>query len=399
MTSLQRKRSGSSAFRKLGSFVYKRRKLIAVAWVIALVAVLPVVMNEGKVTSLQLGTATGNSLESVQASNLISAEFAKTVPNSSLIIVVTGSNVSSTATQLFVSRLATSLESDPSIQGLNQTLDVYSKLYSTIDNLNHASYVALSGANGTAQLLLGVPALYFGAWQQAYSSTHSVSTSDSIAYNASATALSTANSTAYSLYSSHVLSLFNATWVQSWSDTALANATPLVRATAAAQTADAQYIASYSPSSGPFANPLLREYNLTAFLTDTKAESASTLTSYAVNYTAASSGFSTGFVGSAYGLGKTFDNSSLYRLVGNIVWDPSKYGVGPELSTLITSLVSPARDTTLVALSLNVSRDQNIVEIRSLVSSAMSTSAQSSGVTSALLTGEDAISYDFGNST
>jgi RND superfamily putative drug exporter len=398
MASKTRKGSGSSFFRGLGRFVYRRRKYVIVAWVVALIAVLPVVANEGKVTSLQLGTASGSGLESVKASNLISAEFAKTVPNSSLIVVIRAANASSPATQRFVTALAASLDSDRNIQGLNQTLDVYSKLYLTIDGVNRAAYSALSAANGTSRLLLGVPAYYFGAWQQAYASTHSLGTADAIAYNATATALSAANATAYTLYSSHLLSLFNETWAQSWSDPALANSTVLTRATLAAQSADARYLDSYAPATKPFASALLRSYNLTAFLTDTKAQAAATLASFAIGYTAQSSGLSTTFVGSAFGLGKTYDNSSLYELAGNMVWAPSKYGVGPDLSTLISSLVSPARDTTLVALSLSVSHDQNIVEVRSVASSAVSASGAGSGVQSALVTGEDAISYDFGNS-
>lgn len=106
---------GSPIFRKLGSLAYRRRKYIVVAWVIALVAVLPIVTNEGKVTSLQLWTATGSSLESVMASNLISAEFAKTVPNSSLIVVIAGPNVSTPATQRFA--FAYSISSTPSSSG------------------------------------------------------------------------------------------------------------------------------------------------------------------------------------------------------------------------------------------------------------------------------------------
>ena len=75
MATPTRSGSGSSYFRKLGRFVYRRRKLILVAWLIALGVVLPIMTNVGKVTSLVVGTATGSGLESVKASNLISAEF------------------------------------------------------------------------------------------------------------------------------------------------------------------------------------------------------------------------------------------------------------------------------------------------------------------------------------
>jgi RND superfamily putative drug exporter len=390
---------GSPPFRGLGRLVYRRRKQILVAWVLALVLALPVASMEGKVTSLQLGTATGSNLESVKASNLISEEFAKTVPNSSLLVVITASNVSSPATQSFVDSLAKSIGSDPSISGLNQTLDVYSALYSAIDGANRAACSSLSAANGTARLLLGVPALYLEAWEQAYPSARSVRAADAIAYGSAARELSSANQTAYSMYASHVLDLFNASWASSWSDPALNGSTPLARATAAAQAADAEYLEAYAPASAPFASALLRVYNLTSFLTDTAPQADSTLERFAISYASRSTGFSPVFIASAYALGSPYDNATLHRLAGDIVWAPSRYGVDRQLSTLISSLVSPSRNTTIIALSLNVSLNQNIVALREAVSSALSSSGGGSGVQSALVTGQDAISYDFGNST
>ncbi|HZW85770.1 MAG TPA: hypothetical protein VFE91_07720, partial [Nitrososphaerales archaeon] len=50
----------SSPFARLARVVYRRRKLIIVVWIVALVLVLPIVVNEGKVTSLQQGTASGS---------------------------------------------------------------------------------------------------------------------------------------------------------------------------------------------------------------------------------------------------------------------------------------------------------------------------------------------------
>lgn len=53
--------TNSTPFKKLGSLVYKRRKYIIIAWIVALVAVLPIVVNVGKSTSLQLGSTAGAS--------------------------------------------------------------------------------------------------------------------------------------------------------------------------------------------------------------------------------------------------------------------------------------------------------------------------------------------------
>jgi putative drug exporter of the RND superfamily len=390
--------SGSAPFRRLGRVVFRRRKSVVIIWIVALILLIPVIAQEGSVTSLQQGTATGTQLESAQASAIISAQFAKSVPNSTLIVVVAGTNVTTAAAQGFIGRLVAAFNHDSGIRGLNQTVDVYTPIYSTIKGVNGGVYSALKAANGTRGLLLGVPALYLGSWEGAYSASGNLSASDSAAYAYVENALAGANATAYSLYSSHVLSLFNSSWAASWSDPSMANLSVTDRASAAARTADEEYLSTYAPSSKPFGNALIRSITLAEFLGDSPAQASARLSAFAVGYTSNSSGFSAVFVGSAFALGRTYDNASLYSLAGSIVRNPSAYGVGRTLSTLISSFVSPARDTTLVSLGLNQSSDSNVLAVRSAVSSTLASAGSTSGVQSALVTGEDAISFDFGNS-
>jgi len=389
---------GAAPFKALGDFVYKRRKYIVVAWILALVLLVPVILQEGNFTSLQQGSASGSQLESVQASNIISLEFARTVPNSTLLVVVSGQNVTTPSTQGFINSLVTSLKSDPAIQGLNQTSDVYSPIYSTITSLNRATFSTLKGANGTAHLLLGVPELYVGAWSQAYASSKNVQQANSAAYNYSAAALEGANATSYMLYSSKVLSLFNDAWVASWANQSLSAQSPLARGTVAARSAGADYLETYMPTAKPLGDALLQSVTLTEYATDSHSQADSRLSSFVVGYVSNSTGFSREFVGATYALGQSYSNSTLYYLAGNIVSNPSHFEVGSGLSTLISSLVSPERNTTIISLGLTVSSDQNVVAVRSDVSSVVASSGQGSGVQSAVVTGEDAISYDFGNS-
>jgi len=398
MTSPPFHAKGSALFKRLGRFVYGRRRYIIAIWIVALIVVVPAIAGEGNVTSLQLGSASGSQLESVMASNLISTQFAKAVPNSTLLIVISGKNVSSVATQEFISQLAASLKNDSGIRGLNQTLDVYATLYLAINGTNRAAYSALDGANGTTHLLLGVPALYFGAWQHAYSSTHNLTAADEIAYNTTARTLSSGNATAYRLYSSHVLELFRSAWTASWSNQYFANISLVARASMAAKTADGEYLSAYASGTESFSSAVLRFVSFPQFLTDTRAQSTSRMSSFAVSYVSNSTGLSLKFVNATYSLGRSYGNSSLYSLAGSIVWKPSDFGVGRDISTLVSSLVSPARDTTLIALGLDQSSNDNIVAVRSDVSSVESDLGPSSGVESALVTGQGAISYDFGNS-
>ncbi|MDE1852980.1 MAG: MMPL family transporter [Thaumarchaeota archaeon] len=392
-------RTKASPFYRMGRFVYRRRKCAIVAWLVVLVLVVPVILQEGNVTSLQQGSASGSQLESNVASNLISSQFATTVPNSTLLVVVTAQNVSSAATQAFMSQLVHSLKGDAAIKGLNDTIDVYSPLYSTINGVNHAAFSAEKGANSTTRLLLGVPALYLGAWQSSYSSTHNVTKSDTAAYNYAEATLASANATAYMLYSSHVLALFNTDWSASWSNPSLANLSIAARGTIIAKASGIQYVDSYTPGSKSFGHAVLQSITLSEFLTDSRAKAASRLSTFAIGYVSNSTGFSQRFVNSTYALGRTYGNTSLDALAGGVVWNPSEYDAGRSLTTLVNSLVSPGRDTTLVSLGLNQSSNDNVVAVRSEVSSVLATSGSASWIQSALVTGGGAISYDFGNST
>jgi putative drug exporter of the RND superfamily len=388
----------ATPFRWLGRFVYRRRRYIVVAWIIALVALVPIIMKEGSVTSLQQGSATGSALESIQASDLISAQFPKSVPNSTLLVAISGPNVTSTATQVFVNQLVHYVKDDSGIAGLNQTVDVFSPLYSAINGANRATYSAIKGANSTSHLLFGVPALYLGAWQRAYASGHNITMSDDVAYNSTAAALDSANSTSYRLYSSHVLSLFSSDWAASWSNGQLAGSAILTRGSVVARDSGIQYIDSYMASSKSFGSSLLQSTSLAEFINDTHAQWDARLSGFALSYVTNSTGFSARFVTSAYALGRAYGNSSLYTLAGSIVWKPADYGLTRGLASLISSLVSPARDITLVSLGLSQSVNQNVIALRAAVTTVTAQVGSNSGVQSALVTGGDAISYDFGNS-
>ena len=398
MSSGTREHHRSTPFRSIGGFVYKRRRVVIVAWILALALLIPVIMSATNSTSLNEGSASGSQLESVQASQLIAAQFSRTVANSTLLVVVRGANVSSPATQEFVSRLVHYLGEDSSLKGLNQTVDVYSPLYSAIEGVNGATYSAIDGANASARLLLGVPALYFGAWEQAYGTSGNVTYADGAAFSYAAGTLSKANSTAYQDYSYHLLYLFNSSWASSWSNPQLSNASILARASFAARDAGLEYVGTYIPASRLFNDALLGSVTLSEYVSDNRTQADARLVSFSQSYIANSTGFSAQFVRASYGLGRSYDNASLYALTGSVIWKPSGYGVGNALTTLVSSLVSPARDITLVTLNLDTSSNANVVALRSAVTTVLSQVDAGSGVESALVTGGDAISYDFGQS-
>jgi len=389
--------SGSSVFQNLGRFVVERRSYVVVAWILALIIVIPLLGGLGSVTSLQQGSASGNQLESVLADNIITAQFQKTVPNSTLLIVISTKNASSISTQQTVAQIAAHLKSNKTITGLQRSLDVYSTFYPILRGINEGVYSTYDFANATTELLLGVPALYYGNWLYANVTLHqNVTSSNRFAYNQTAMKLLSFNATAYAQYSHPVLNLFNTSWVNSWQSQP--NLTPFVRATNSASITDQTYLSFYPPNQKAFGEALLLAVTFADFV-NSSSTVASRLSAFALQIVATTSLLPPLLVNAAYSLGRSYSNSSLYALTGKIIWSPQSYGASGPLASLLGSFVSPSRDTTLIALGLNESSTSNLLAIRSIVRTSLASQSAGSDVQAALVTGSDALNYDIGKST
>src|SRR5713226_9473492 len=128
------------AFEVLGGFIVRRKYFLIIAWIVIFAVVIPIVIKAGNQTSLQQGSTSGNKLESVQADNIISAQFAKTVPNSSLLIVISATNISSPQTQSFIERLITQIKENSTVRGVQDITSVYSVLNPVLNHTDTATY-------------------------------------------------------------------------------------------------------------------------------------------------------------------------------------------------------------------------------------------------------------------
>ncbi len=397
MTSPAERRK-TNGFSKLGDVLVKRKYLTIAVWVILLLLAIPVVLNEGSVTSLQQGSSSGKDLESIQAGDIITAQFSKTVANSTLLIVVTGKNVSTPAAQSFISGAIDSLKSSPDVVGLSQETSVYSVLYTILNGTNGGAYKAYDSANQTVGLLYGVPALYLKVWQQSIAQTHNVTLSNQVAFEQTGATLSAMDPTAYRQFTSPYLDAFSSFWNNSWLDPSMANYSVIQRASAAVNQSGAAYIARQPPAARTFSIALTRSFSFGDFVQGTQNPSER-LSVFAANFVSNSSGLSPRFVASAFSLGRNPSLGSLRSLAGNMVSNPGRYGTAPELQSLIASFVSSSRDTTLISLDLSRSLDKNVLAIRSIMQTLLTTSGSASGVQGVLVTGSDAINHDFGAST
>ena len=379
-------------FEKLGRFVFKHRKVVVVAWIIALVGLIPVISQVGNATSLQQGSASGNQLESVKAADIVARQFARTVPNSTLLLVISADNVSSPATQAFVRNLALQLKSNSSITGLNQSVDAFSQLYSVIYDVNRGGLSLSASGNQTAHTLLGIPALYLRAWNASISANHTEGEANAVAFAAVNSTLPGGNRSAIPAF---LLAKFN----ESWSDSESQQTSNLtVRASWAYRQTGEAFIAAYMQGNSGFGTAVLGYFPIARFMDQGGVITPGELSSFASSYLVNTTGFSQKFVRSAVSLGALGTNDTLYALAGNVVWNPASYELDHRLGSVVSSFISPQKDTTLISLGFDRSSDRNLLVVRG-ISHLLASNGQGSGVHSVLVTGQDAINYDFGKST
>ncbi len=314
--------------------------------------------------------------------------------------MISADNISSPQTQSFISNVVSQIKDNSTIHGVQNVFTIYSALDPILNQTDRATYQLYDAGNKTTLLLYGVPGLYLKIWTGAFNSTHNLDVSNQIAYNKTASALSQGNATAFHLYSSRVLNFFNDSWTRIWDDPGTTNYTVAQRASIAANDSNAEYVSNYLSSSKDFATSLIHTFTFEEFLNDTVEQEKSLLTNFAVRYVSNQTGLPLPFINStSLFLGRQFDSTDIDKLAGNIVWNPSAYQPGPEIGSLISSFVSSSGKTTLVAIGLNQSSNENVLALRSIVQSNLAIGGQSSGIQSALVTGNDALNYDTSNST
>ena len=368
-----------NSFGKLGRLIVKRKYALIALWVILLAVILPVVLTAQGVNSLEMGSSTDNTTESVKAGNIISAQFSSSVANNTLVLVISTNNASSLSTQQFIDQLTDAIKDNASISGVQNITSVYSILVPALNDTNQGVYLAydnanltytmlysvpdiylnvwstaysqtqdslipgltqtnqgvyqvLDNANDTYNLLYGAPAIYLNAWSAAYSQTNDTAQSNQIAYQQTAEILQQADPVSFTQYTGPLLDAFNASWCMSFLDPTTQNLNPVDRATAVSTQVNQLYINNFltDASSKAFATALTGTFTLQDFLTNTQDQNNAKLQTFAINYLASSANSSTQFVTAAYDLGRTPNSHDLASLAERITWNGQSYGMGQD---------------------------------------------------------------------
>ena len=195
-----------------------------------------------------------------------------------------------------------------------------------------------------------------------------------------------------------MLSLFNASWSarvpnQPTSSTAWINQT----ASIAADVANAQFIPAYLSDGKDFATQIAHTLKLQDYLNANTTDTNAKLKTLTINYVANQSGLSKELITAIYGMGENATNSALQTLASNIVSHPDTYNIGEQFNSLISSFVSPSKDVTLVSITFDGSNESNVLALRGIIASQLA--QHPADINSAQVTGNDALNYDFGQST
>jgi putative drug exporter of the RND superfamily len=369
-----------NSFGKLGRLIVKRKTAIIALWIILLAVILPVVITAQGVNSLQMGASSDSNLESVKASDIISAQFSSSVANNTLVIVVSADNVSSLDTQRFIDELINQIQDNENITGIENITSVYSILIPALNGTNQGVYLAykngnltytmlnsvpaiysnvwsgaydqtvnsvlppavtqanqgvytiLDNANLTYSMLYSVPAMWLNVWSAAYMQTQDVTMANDIAYNQTSDFFYQADPASYAQYTSQLIYAFNATWTMSFLEPATQQLTPMERAQLASDQTNQLYINNFSPdaASKAFATALTGTFTLSDFLTNSQEQNNVKLQDFSKQYMADSSGSSSQFVNAVYNLGRHPSAAAVKSMAADIVWNEPNYNMGQD---------------------------------------------------------------------
>ncbi|MGD6809590.1 MAG: MMPL family transporter [Candidatus Bathyarchaeia archaeon] len=220
-----------------------------------------------------------------------------------------------------------------------------------------------------------------------------------ISYDQSVTILKDADQEAFDQYTSHLLDIFDDSWSQTFHNTSMNQLTPTERAYAIADQATTHFIDAYLNENSTihdFATSLAQTFSLNDFLNNNETQNNAKLYNFTITYLSCQSGLPEDLIATIYDLGENPTETQLRTLAGNFVQSPDAYNLGQEFNTLVSSFVAPSKDVTIISVDFDHSSDENTVALRDLIDTQLS---QNPTIESALVTGTDALNYDFNLST
>jgi len=144
------------AFKRLADTVVKHYKLIIAIWIVVLFYVFPLIFKINDVVVYNESTVGLEGLDSIRAQEVIDQNFAGQVPPSTIMIVVTNSNVTTSEVRDFTWTLYGSI-SDSRLPGVISVNYLYDALTTYYANLAVQAWDIRDQTEQTCQLVFGLP--------------------------------------------------------------------------------------------------------------------------------------------------------------------------------------------------------------------------------------------------
>ncbi len=369
-------------FARLGSLITRRYKLIVPIWIIALVVATPLILKASSAVSLEQGSTSNLGLEAQVAQNLMETKFGSSLSGSSLVVVISSTNVTAKNVHDYVIALSKGVAEDKNLPDFVSASSAYSSVSSVLAGISNAELQLKDGVSLLNRLLYGVPALFTNIWSTNFTSDQSkIQQAQTATLQAiSSQPLNQTELQAAQLY----LSTFTQTLSASF-QTQQGLPLPL-RIQVAINSSGTSFIRSLVPApQRPFAFVVLRSFNLSNF-TDSAA-----LENFVVNQITKVTLFTPQLASAAYAL--TTNSSTILRdeIAQSIVANPTRFNLPPVYKSTVSGYVSPDRKVMLTTFEFRNVTGAELTEIRSVV---QNISPQYGLSGSVQVTGGDALNSD-----
>ena len=372
-----------SRFDSFNSFIRKRRRLIIIAWVVALVLSLTLVPSFFSAVSYNIANTNlggSNNTESMIAQNILNSEFpsSNNSGGNSIILVIqsAGSNVYSSAEKNALLSLNNTIGSDPSEVNYTGMSSIYSTEYdllnstipgfisgaatiaSNITTLNSNIFQLKTGINHTAQLIYGIPANFVGIWNQSVRNGSTPVQADQMANQTLYSQIKAQGNESIGYYT-----LFYRAWNSTF-QTLPNSTTPFQREATSVSNATAQFVKS--PLLDNATRGLVLNVETGLNVTDWNQENAIGNLTIATISSQISSGPATALINDSYSLGSSPNSGAIWDLA-------TKFFANATASSFSSSPLFTINATSLQSLLSGFTNTTSKAQIKGAIGNLIST--------------------------
>ena len=351
-------------FDKIADVVVRHHKKILILWLVVLILAVPAITRVNEVLVYQESEMVEGDIESLNAQEIIDEQFPTSIANSTIMIVVTGPDVTSNASRDFSLEVEARSTAEDGLAYVEEFSSVYSVyrqvIMGTVFELGPVLYETEEEVNFTAFLLYGVPSVHVNNWVYFTNSSATIEERDAEAYMVTIAALDEYLGALDESYAAAVYGYYNsftAVW-NSTSDNLTLVSNPLARAEHSVGTAGPMYIESlpYPEEQKAVMYGVLEAFDMITF------SNATVIHAFAISTVASMAQIDdVQFLEDVYSLGPEYGSVDVLTFAEDVVASGTLSEYPIELpEEYLAGFISPDRDAMLIVISF--SKESNYLE-------------------------------------